>query len=230
MTDILIVNASPVLTDAQVSAKLPALQKWDDNYLRPAWGLDKCTYHFMPRSQLPDINDHSTWPIFINNHSRDPGALGWHDDQAGLIYGRVFAGDCIRYGISEWVDLSHEVGEMRVDPTINRFFTMADGRIALVEIGDAVEDDLNAIIVDGTPFTDFTMPDYFSSKTTGRFDYQQKLHAPCPALLPGGYMSIFEKGQWHQVTAMYLNGPPSYRSLRFHNSHRRLAIPSLPKT
>jgi hypothetical protein len=227
MTDIVVVNASRIYTDAEINSWITPLQKWDDNYLRPSWALDKCIYHFLPYGQMPDPNDTSIYPIFINNHSKDPGALGWHDDQAGKIYGRVFAGDCKRYGISVTVDLSHEAGETRVDPTINRFYTMLDGRIALVEVGDAVEDDRYGITVDNVLLTDFTMPDYFSNKTTGRFDFQDKLKAHCPALLPGGYMSLFQDGEWHQLTALYLNGPPSYRSIRFHNSHRRLRIPSL---
>ena len=228
MVDIVIVNASRVLTDADIVARIPSLKKWDDDYLRPAWGLDRCVYHFMPHGQLPDPNDRSIWPIFINKHSKDPGALGWHDDQAGLIYGRVFAGDCLRYGISVWVDISHEAGETRVDPTINRFFTLRDGRLAITEVGDAVESDENAIIINNERFTDFTLPNYFSFNTTGQFDYQNKLHAPCPALTPGGYMAIYENGGWTQITAMHMNGPPSYRSIRYHNSHRRLAIPQMP--
>ncbi len=229
MTDIVIVNASPVLPDTAVQAILPALQKWDDDYLRPSWGLDRCLYHFLPWGQLPDPNDRSIWPLFLNRHSADDGVLGFHDDLAGQTYGRVFVGDCLRYGVLWTVDLSHEAGETRVDPDIRQMFTLEDGDIVLKEVGDAVEADENAIVVDGTPFSDFTMPDYFSTKGQGRFDYQQKLHAPAPALLTGGYMGIWKRnsGVWTQVTAMHLGGGPSWRAQRFHQSHRRHRLPDL---
>ncbi len=227
--DIVIVNASRVLTDAEIQAVLPSLQKWDSTMVRPAWGLDAATYSFATMAQFQAGATAGAWPIFVNNHSRDPGAVGWHDRAPdGQPFGRVFAGDCRRYGISWTVDLSHEAGEMRNDPTIDNFFTMADGRIVLREIGDAVESDENGIVVDGVLLTDFVLPDYFSSKTTGRFDYQNKLRGPCPALTPGGYMGIFENGAWGQVTAMYMGGRPSWRSVRFHNSHRGLAMPTPP--
>lgn len=221
MTDILIVNASPVLLDGEVSSIIPALQKWDDDYLRPAYGFDRCTYHFMPRGQLPDPNDASVWPIFLNRHSVDPGALGWHDDDSGRVFGRVFVGDCLRYGVSWTVDLSHEAAEMRGDPHVDQKFVMPDGRISMVELCDAVEADELAITVDGVRFSDFVLPDYWSAKTSGKFDYQGALTGPCPTLTPGGYMSIWDGRGWTQHTAMFLGGPPSYRSIRFHQSHRR---------
>jgi hypothetical protein len=118
---------------------------------------------------------------------------------------------------------------MREDPTIDNFFTMADGRTVMREVGDAVEADENGIPVDGVLMTDFVLPDYFSTKAGVQFDYQRNLKACCPALTPGGYMGVFEGGQWTQVTAMFYGGAPSYRSLRHHNSHRTpRAIPTSP--
>jgi hypothetical protein len=128
---IVIVNASPVLSDAEAAAIVPALQVWDDTMLAPAWGFDKCTYTFMPRHQLPAPGD-TRWPVFLNRHSLDATALGWHDDQSTQIFGRVFVGDCIQYGISWTVDCSHEVAEMRGDPTNNKTWTMPDGRLAMM--------------------------------------------------------------------------------------------------
>ncbi len=179
--------------------------------------------------QFQDGATSGAWPLFMNNHSRDPGALGWHDlSPGGIPFGRVFWGDCKRYGISGTVDASHEAGEMRVDPTINNFFTLSNGWVVLREVGDAVESDENGITVDNMLFTDFVLPDYFSEKRAARYDYQNKLTGPCPTLTPGGYMGVFKDGQWGQVTQMMLGGPPSYRSIRFHNSHRGLSLPTPP--
>jgi len=150
MVDIVLIQASNVLTDAQIIATLPALQKWDTDFLRPAWGLDAASYSFATLNQFQAGATSGAWPIFINRHSRDSGILGFHDQTPdGQPFGRVFVGDCLRYGISWTVDLSHEAGEMREDPTIDNFFTMADGRIVLREVGDAVEADENGISVDG---------------------------------------------------------------------------------
>ena len=220
MTDLVLVNASHILTDAEVQAILAPLSKWDNDYLRPAWGLDAATYSFATLAQFQNGATTGAEPIFVNNHSRDPGALGWHTASPdGQPFGRVFAGDCKRYGISWTVDLSHEAGEMRVDPTIDNYFRLTDGRIVLREVGDAVESDENGITVDGVLFTDFVLPDYFSNKSGVRFDYEGKLRGACPTLTPGGYMGIFENGQWGQVT-MNMMGPASYRSIRHQNSHR----------
>ncbi len=229
MTDIVIVQASHVLTNAEIQTAIKALQKWDDNFLRPAWGLDKATYDFATMAQFEAGSTAGAWPVFANNHSHDPGALGWHDKAPdGQPFGRVFVGDCKRYGISWTVDLSHEAAEMRVDPEIDNFFTLANGWVVLREVGDAVESDENGIVVDSTLLTDFVLPDYFSTKTGVKFDYQGKLHGHCPTLTPGGYMGVFKDGQWGQVT-MNMMGPASYRSIRFHNSHRGLSLPIIPE-
>src|SRR5579859_6647116 len=169
MTDIVIVNASHVLSDADAASIVPALQTWDDTLLAPAWGFDRCVYSFMPYGHLP-VPDDTRWPVFLNKHSTDPGALGWHDDQ-GRPYGRVFVGDCVTYGLSWTVDCSHEVAEMRGDPTINKTWTMPDGRQALIELCDPVEDDILGIDIGNTKLSDFVLPAYFSTGP-GAYDHQ----------------------------------------------------------
>ena len=228
MVEIVVVNASNVLTDAEVTAVIPAIQKWDDSLLRPAWGFDPCTYSFATWHDFQQRPvDPNRWPLFLNRHSTDPGALGWHDDQSGMIFGRVFVGDCLRYGVSWTVDLTHEAAEMRGDPTIDKTATLPDGRLALVELCDPVEDDLYAIEIDGVKLSDFVLPSYFSAGAAP-YDHRGILRGPCPTLASGGYQSIFDRGNWTQVTAMGLGGPPSYRSQRYHRGHRlpRILPPS----
>jgi hypothetical protein len=223
VVNIVLVNASPVLSDAAVLAVLPALQKWDRDMLAPAYGFEPCRYSFLSWTMYQrEPSRPDEWPIFLNRHSSDASALGFHDDPAGgHVYGRVFVGDCIRYGISWTVDLSHEAAEMRGNPTLDKTFKMPDGRLSLWELADPVEDDSFAIDVDGVKLSDFVMPDYWSSKTVGQFDYGRHLTGPCPTLTPGGYQSIYDGQQWTQMTAMFMGGPPSYRSSRFHNGMRR---------
>lgn len=221
MIEIAVVNASNVLTDAEVGAVVPALQEADDTLLRPAWDLPECKYSFVPRDQFDGSWDWTDprWPLLVNRHSLDPGVLGWHDDRQGRIFGRVFAGDCLRYGVSWSVDLSHEAWEMRVDPDTNRLWKMPNGHYALVEACDPVESDDLAIRVGGVRLSDFVLPAYFSTGV-GPYDHGGYLTGPCPHLTAGGYQSIFTGTTWVQKTAMMLGGPPSYRSQRYHRSHR----------
>ena len=225
--EIVIVNASPVLTDAEVQIIVPALQHVDDTMLRPAWGFEPAVYSFMPLGQLPAADD-IRWPIYLNRHSTDPGALGWHDDQ-GRPFGRVFVGDCLRYGISWTVDASHEAFEMRGNPFIKEFVKLVDGRTTVRELCDAVEDDALAIEVGGVKISDFVLPAYFARDEVGPYDYGGHLAGPCPALTAGGYQSLLVNGVWTQLTAMLLGGPPSYRSARYHHGDRLPpAMPALP--
>lgn len=168
MTNIVVVNASNVLTDEAVKTAVAALQKWDDNFLRSVWGLDRCVYDFMPRGTLPDAADRSVRPLFVNRHSTDPGALGWHDDQAGLIFGRLFAGDCLRYGISWTVDLSHEAGEMRVDPDIQQMITFPNGDRVMREVCLAGETEIPLTDGRSVSIADLAVHGAFHSRRTAR--------------------------------------------------------------
>ncbi|HVH77169.1 MAG TPA: hypothetical protein VM755_19815 [Stellaceae bacterium] len=206
-----IVNASRVLTNDQVAAVLPALQKQIDRDFLPAWG-SRATALQLITAELHQIPD-GAWPIFLNRHSSDPGALGWHTDDGKLIYGRVFVGDCMRYGVSWTVDLGHEILETAGDPAVEHTFQMPDGRAAALEICDAVESDDQSYEIDGVRCTNFVLPAYFSSGP-GPYDFRRHLDAPCPALTPGGYMSIYIPGEgWTQVEADRLDGLRSRRAL-----------------
>ena len=218
MSEIVIVNVSDDLADAEAATVIIALQAADDGLLRPAWGFDKCVYSFMPRGQRPQTND-PRWAITLEHSSTDPGIGGYHDDQAGRVYGRCFVGDCLRYGVSWTVDVSHEAFEMRGNPDVDATVTLADGRIAAHELCDPTEDDSLAIDVGGIKISDFVLPAYFTGGAKP-WDYQRRLAGPCPTLATGGYQSLYANGEWTQVTARKLGGPHSYRSLRFDSRHR----------
>ncbi len=228
MPNIVIVNASKVLKDAAVAAYIPFMQSFDDERLRPAWGLDPCVYTFQPWGKIPKPTA-DLWPIFLNNKSDTPGALGWHDDQAGLIFGRCFVGDCKRYGVSPWVDMTHEAWEMRVDPTINRLAPLANGVQAMVEVGDPVEDDLFAIPWKGVKVSNAVLPSFFGlNGWAGPWDIGT---ASCGMNIPlrgnvqdianhtvpipsGGYQTLLIDGQYTQLTARLADGTLPYRATR----------------
>ncbi len=221
-----IVNASGILTEREVRAAIPALQVQIDRDFLPAW-RDQATpveLSFLPIEEIPNIPA-DAWPIFLNRHSQDPGALGWHTDEA-KIYGRVFVGDCKAFGISWTVDLSHEILETLVDPTAQKVWRMPDGRFAALEVCDAVEADaLGYAVSDGQGGTimcsDFVLPAYFGADTSRPFDHQRMLAAGCPELTPGGYMSVCDaNGQWTLLQADQYPGVPGRRFLMGMNRHR----------
>ena len=219
ITSVIMVNASNVLSDEEVAGSVPAFQLFDDTVLRPAWSLVPCVYSFMTWAQFeaayrgadgelhwPD----GTAPMFLNEHSTDPGALGFHEFDLNSVFGRVFVGDDVAYGVSPWVDASHEAFETRVDPLTNRTVPVPGGSgLALVEVGDPCEDDQFKIVMPAFPnypMTDVVFPPYFGLPTAGvpgRYDYLGKLDGPCPKLLAGGYQSVLPEGasSWTQLTA-----------------------------
>jgi hypothetical protein len=223
----MIVNASSVLRDDEITSKIPAFQKAYDRDFMPAWANDNAVemrLDFMSRTEfnrggLARAGD--VWPFFLNRHSIDDGVLGWHTEEGSKVYGRVFVGDCIRYGIDWGTDLMHEIFETGADPAANRAYRMQDGRIASIEVCDAVEADALAYEVDGVKISNFVFPAYFGIKAGLRYDYGSALTSFCPALTPGGYMSIYAKGVWGQIQADRTDGLLGRRALM--SGWRRLA-------
>lgn len=213
---IYIVRAWGGLSDAEIQAWIDPLQKQCDEFAADwaAFKVQQVELHYL---STPEHVPNDGWPIFINRHSSDPGALGWHTDEQGQavpIYGRVFAGDCLKDGISVSVDLSHEVLETMGDPDASETWTMPDGRRAAREACDAVEEDELGLTYDGVLLSDYVLPAYFSTGP-GPYDKAGKLLRPCPQLEPGGYMSIADKdGAWSQITADLRNGLKSARALQ----------------
>jgi hypothetical protein len=213
MTEIVIINKCSVLSDANIQAVIPAVQAQVSEDFAPIWGADATVQFIGKGARVPK----GIWPLYVMDHSDEPGALGYHVDDKGRIEGKVFAADDQRYGVSWTVDLTHELLEMLGDPTTNDLINLADGRQCIREVCDAVEDDSIAYMKNGVLVTDFVTPKYFF-ETGGpdKYDFCGKLTGPAPALTPGGYLGIYDPttGQWTQVTARLHNGHLSFRSRR----------------
>lgn len=222
MQDMIIVNASNLLKDDDVAITVPALQMQMDRDFLPAWGyaVKPIKFHFATAKEIPQLPP-SAWPIFLNRHSKEQGALGWHDDDSsGKIYSRVFVGDCIRFGVDWRVTNSHEALEMALDPNIRRVWHMPNGERAALEACDPVEADTLGYDVLGVRVSDFILPAYFSAHGSGPFDFRKVLTGPCPTLAEGGYQSVTKNGVWTQVFADLRDGIPGTRALM--NGHRRM--------
>lgn len=225
-----IVNASALLSDDEVMNVIPGLQLQYDRDFKPAWGnaVPDLKFTFVAQRDIGRL-DPSSWPIFLNKHSQEEGDLGWHTQEGKRIYGRCFVGDCLRFGLSWTTDLGHEALETALDPTAQKVFQMADGRLAAYEDCDAVEADKFAYEV-VTPTghrvlcTDFVLPSYFSSAQGARkYDFQGVLKGPCPALSDGGYMSLKEPNarDWSMKEQDHQDGLPGRRFLS-NLRHRRV--------
>lgn len=215
-----IINASDILTDDVVAAKIPAFQKQYDEHFLPPWadhGAIELVLNFMGFKDFiangpAKIGD--AMSFYLNRHSVDPGDLGWHTQEGKKIYGRVFVGDCMRYGIDWGTDLTHELLETGADPEATRSYQMPDGRYAALEVCDAVEADAQAYIVDGVLVSNFVLPTYFSKLVGAKYDYGGHLTEPCPSLTPGGYMSILQNNKWQQVSKERTDGLLGRRAMR----------------
>lgn len=226
MQDLIVVNACHLLMDEQVQKIVAPLQTQIDRDFLPAWGprgAPAVRVSFASIADIPALSP-DCWPIFLNLHSLDPGALGWHDDQAGQgtrIFSRVFVGDCIRLGLNWTVTVSHEMLEIMLDPDVRRVFRMSSGKLAALEACDAVESDDQAYAIDGVMVSNFVLPAYFGNGS-GPYDFGGVLQGPCPSLSPGGYMSIQDDaGRWTQIYANRRDGLIGRRALM--RGHRRTA-------
>jgi hypothetical protein len=195
---IAISNASTCLSDKQVAAAIPALQRQVTLDFRAYWDAD-CHLTFLPKEdQLAE----GWWQISVTDNPDQAGALGYHElTSRGTPLGKVFAGLDLQSGGSWTVTLSHELLEMLADPWINWCAQGSDGRIYALEVCDAVEADRLGYEIDGVLVSDFITPAWFEATQADRVDFKRRILKPLQ-LASGGYTSVLDKsGGWTQVAA-----------------------------
>ncbi len=110
---IAISNASTCLTDSQVEAVLPALQKQVSDDFKAYSELD-CTLTFLSREKPLT---RGWWQIVITDNPDQAGALGYHEmTTTGTPLGKVFAKLDIENGYSWTATLSHEYSKCSPTP------------------------------------------------------------------------------------------------------------------
>jgi hypothetical protein len=202
-----VINASTVLTDAEVTPVVAALQQQVNNDFGPVWGI-AAQLTFIPTGAQPPAG---TWWLSILDDSDQAGALGYHDiTPDGLPLGKVFAGTDLKYGMQWSVTASHELLEMLADPNINLTVFVQDnqgtGIIYAYEVCDACEADPLAYQIGNVAVSDFVYPSWFESfRPTGstQFDQTSQIQSPLQ-LLPGGYIGVYNVtagSGWQQQTA-----------------------------
>ena len=203
-----IINASTVLSDAEISPVIDALQKQVTNDFRPAWGVD-AELAFIPTGAEPAAG---TWWLTILDDSDQAGALGYHDlTPDGLPIGKIFAGTDLKYGSNWTVTASHELLEMLADPNINLTVMVQTsdenaGKLYAYEVCDACEDDSFSYKIGEVNVSDFVFPSWFEdfrAEGSTQFDQGKKINEPL-TLLKGGYIGVFDitsGSGWQQLTA-----------------------------
>lgn len=206
-----ITNQSTVLTDDQVKAVIPALQKQVTSDFRAYWDID-ATLTFMEKGAALIAG---WWQIVIVDDPDQAGALGYHElSTVGTPLGKVFARLDIQAGQSWTNTLSHELLEMLADPWINWCAEGIDGKIYALEVCDPVEADELGYEIDGVLVSDFMTPAWFEPTEADRVDFKQHISRPLE-LAPGGYISLLDDGgNWIQKQAQHaigarLNTPPA---------------------
>jgi hypothetical protein len=207
LINISIINASTVLSDAEIRPVVDALQKQVSNDFRPAWGID-AKLNFVPGVATPPSG---AWWLAILDDSDQAGALGYHDlTSEGLPLGKVFAGTDLKYGYTWSVTASHELLEMLADPNINLTVLLQNsetaGTLYAYEVCDACEADGDGYDIGAVRVSDFVFPSWFEdfrAEGSTQFDQTNRIQSPLQ-LLSGGYIGAFEVtagSGWHQVTA-----------------------------
>jgi hypothetical protein len=206
-TQISVINESTVLTDADVTPVVVALQQQVTNDFRPIWGID-AELKIIPQGTPPPTG---TWWLVILDDSDQAGALGYHDlTPDGLPIGKVFAASDLKAGTSWSVTASHELLEMLADPNINLTVfvqnTDSAGMLYAYEVCDTCEDDSFGYKVNGVLVSDFVYPAWFETfreQGSTQFDRMNQIHSPLE-LLTGGYIGVFGVtggSGWQQQTA-----------------------------
>jgi hypothetical protein len=193
---IAITNASTCLTDTQVSAVIPALQRQVTVDFRAYWDID-CLLRFLTKDETLA---EGWWQISVTDNPDQAGALGYHEvTSRGTPLGKVFAGLDLQSGTSWTVTLSHELLEMLADPWINWCAQGPDGKIYALEVCDAVEADRCGYEIDGILVSDFITPSWFEPTHGGQVDFKRRIAKPLE-LAAGGYISVLDAGGgWTQI-------------------------------
>jgi hypothetical protein len=224
-----VINACDAVSDGECGELTAALQTQVSRDFAPAWRID-ANLTFVPKGQKPPPG---TWWLSILDNTDRAGVLGHHDlTPDGLPIGKSFAGTDKRYGYEWTVTASHELLEMLVNPDVNLTVLVhqdhGEAKLYAYEVCDPCEDDAHAYSIGGIKLCDFVHPAYFQTfrpAGSARFDHQNKLTAPLPAILPGGYLSTFDMGGtagWQQLTAATADaGKPARSSAPGRRSSRR---------
>jgi hypothetical protein len=199
LLQIVVINESTAISDADVQKMIPAFTQQWNNDLKPVWGVDDATFSFVQKQTQPPAQ--TWWMVFLDN-SDQADALAYHDlTNEGLPISKVFVKTILEDKASVSVGATHEMCEMAVDPWLNSAYQDLQGTFWAGEVSDPVEDDQYGYEINGILVTDFITPNWFGHQNSQtQIDF--KGHANTAfEVLSGGYAQKFDSQQgWVQVT------------------------------
>lgn len=236
---ILVVNQSTLVKADDFTRMVAACETQLRRDLAPSWAR----LPWPVRAYDGDLDKipPTSFSIVVLDSSDQAGALGYHSEEGGRIFGRVFAGPTLAAGGSVLgasgnsdavsVTLSHEVCEAFVDPYACYWSDgpeRPEGSEYALEVCDPVEAD--TYDVGGVLVSSFVLPDWFNAQMAqGAFpvDHLGRCSGPF-AMTAGGYLVVRSApGQEHEVFA---NEPDpvrraSRRSPMARSSRRGISVP-----
>src|ERR1700680_2746685 len=184
---IAVINASTIITDAQLAPVVAALQTQVTRDFFPYWGYNAHLIQ-IPTGQTPPAG---AWWLTILDDADQAGVLGYHDlTSEGLPLGKVFARTTLGFGLNWTVTASHELLEMLVDPQINvcNFDQTVtnSGTFYAVEVCDPCESETFAYKIGDVLVSDFVTPTWYGLTLPFPFDFMKAMTSKFQ-LLAGGY-------------------------------------------
>jgi hypothetical protein len=191
-------NISSVVTNTDIQAQMPVFQDAFTQDFDPAWGTGtKLVFSPFPPAKTEVLH-------IVDEDTKAPGALGYHDVSRGIPYGRVLAKTTLDNNFSLSVTITHELFEMAVDPFTNDAVKVSRYYYPfwLQETADPVERDSQGYLRDGVLISDFVLPHWFRAGSAGPWDFARHTTAPLQ-ILPGGYQIAWNRmaEQWTHLCA-----------------------------
>ena len=199
MPNIVVINESTAISNADIQKMLPAFeQQWNQD-LQSAWRVEPASFQFLPQQKAPAAG--SWWLVFLDN-SDQASALAYHDlTNDGYPVSKVFVKTLQAQGASISVGATHELCEMAVDPWLNGAYQDSSGAFWAAEICDPVESDKYGYQIGDVLVTDFVTPNWFAHRQSQSvIDFQGHAHGAFE-VLSGGYAQKFDaQSGWVQIT------------------------------
>ncbi len=203
-----LVNRSQHVTDAAIAAAATDLQTQVSHDFTPAWLIEAAIVSG-GQAQAGE------WPLLIEDDASAPGALGFHEELAGVPTGHVFTQVAMANNVVWTGVASHELLEMLGDPRtvlgaiVDPNGDGKSGRFVLAEACDAVEQ--STYTVGSTVVSDFVLPAWWDVTATGPFDHLGLVTAPLQLEPGGSYVGeiVFQSvNGWETPTASKAAGLP----------------------
>ena len=205
MPRISVINESSVVSDAEISRIVPALQAQWNTDLIAAWRVEPATFDVIPNGVAPPAQ--TSWLVFLDDTDQAQN-LAYHDtSNDGGPIAKVFARSLADHGQLLSVAASHEICEMAIDPKLSISYQDAGGAWWAAEICDPVESDQYKYSIGDVWVSDFVTPRWFDLPSDSPdFDKQGLVHRAFE-VLAGGYGQQWDTstGDWKQVNGFRLS-------------------------